>query len=64
MVLVHVKGYSRIQRKVTAEITATQSDLAGCVSCNWKKKNVFRSKAQEVDDKLVSLSVTVWCVSK
>lgn len=73
MALVHARGYSRMQRKGTAEITETQSDLAGYVSCNWKKKAVSRfcsqgsrnkRKKQEVDDKLVSLSVSVYIYLK
>lgn len=40
MALVHARGYSRMQRQGSAEITETQSDLAGYVSRNWKKKTV------------------------
>ncbi len=52
MALVHARGYSRMQRKETAEITETQSDLAGYVSRNWKKKAVsrFRSEAAETKE--------------
>lgn len=53
MALVHARGYSSTQRKVTAEIMETQSDLTGYVSRNWKKKTVsgFRSRAIETQEK-------------
>lgn len=45
--LVHARGFSRMRREVTAEITATQSDLAGYVSRNWKTLSRFHSQTME-----------------